>query len=580
VQDGQAQEPELGQAYELEQAHDRPAHDGQAPGLKPNQDITGERLRPNQDITAGYISVFTISRSASAPVVSVVPKREFRAAWVATVLNIDWPSKAGLDSDTQKKEFLSIADTIKANNMNAVIVQVKPAADSFFPSEYSPWSEYLTGTQGKAPSPYYDPLEFMIEAAHQRNIEFHAWVNPFRITQKGVSDMNKLAENHPARAHPEWVVSYGGQLFFNPGVPEARAFIVKSIIEIVTKYDVDAIHMDDYFYPYPVSGESFDDSAQYKKYGAGKTLDEFRRANVDNLVRTLSAQIKRVKPYVKFGISPFGVWRNKSTDPTGSDTKAGIENYDSLYADTRLWIKNGWIDYIMPQIYWDFNEPAAPYENVLKFWVNEIKLNKNVHLYTGNASYKVGTKSASGGWLELGELPAQINRNRREASVMGSAFYNMTSVSDNPLGVMTKIKNEQYRYPALVPHMPWMMSAAQQAASQAVPQMPAVRLAASVKSVRITITDTSPAELTGTGGEVRYYVIYRVDNSRGLSRASVISNPANILDIVAKGGRTRINYTDRKAKIGDNYTYYITSVNRLHGESRPAVSVIATTQQQ
>ena len=510
------------------------------------------------------------------------PKYEFRAAWVASVVNIDWPSKKGLDSEVQKKEFQKIAETLKSNNMNAVIVQVRPVSDAFYPSAYTTWSEYLSGVQGKAPEPYYDPLAFIIETAHANNLEFHAWVNPFRITMKGNSDLQSLAADHPARKHPEWVVNYDNQLFFNPGIPEANAFIIESILEIVKNYDVDAIHMDDYFYPYPVSGVVFPDQKEYALYGGGKSLEDFRRANVDGLVKELNAAIKREKSYVKFGISPFGVWRNLKDDPTGSDTTASVMNYDSLYADTRTWIKNGWIDYIMPQIYWDFAEPAAPYVKVLNFWMKEMQLNPDVHLYTGNATYKIGTDSRGGGWKIPGELSNQLNKNRESAIVKGSAFYNMTSVAADPLAEISGVVKKQYQTLALIPPMTWLN---QGGMTFVAPKVLTRRVS---RGVRILIDNHSIIETAKTGSAaasgavgitaadslskakemLKGYVIYRVEGQQTVDR----NNPAHILAVLPKSDRRNSCFIDLTADKNKQYTYAVTAIDRLYNESLAATS--------
>lgn len=317
---------------------------------------------------------------------SIEEKRQLRAAWIATVLNIDWPSKTGLSKDQQQAEFITLLDRLQAMGINAVIVQVRPTADAFYPSTLNPWSKYLTGTQGVSPD--YDPLAFMVQAAHKRNMEFHAWFNPYRVSMD--TQLNALVPNHPARQNPDWVVSYGGKLWYDPGIPQVRSHIVDTIKEVVRNYDIDAVHFDDYFYPYP-DGTDFPDEQTYLTYGKASFPNkaDWRRDNVNRLVKEVNAQIKQLKPHVKFGISPFGIWRNKSTDPSGSDT-SGFQAYDSLYADARTWIRQGWIDYIAPQIYWNIGFPAAAYEKLVPWWANEVK-GRATHLYIGHAVYKVGS---------------------------------------------------------------------------------------------------------------------------------------------------------------------------------------------
>lgn len=305
-----------------------------------------------------FLSFFLFCQFAIAQ-----PKYEFRGVWIATVENIDFPSSKNLSSWEQRAEFTSILDMHKRNGMNAVVVQIRPVADAFYPSQLEPWSEYLTGKQGVPPSPYYDPLEFMITETHKRGMEFHAWMNPYRA----VFNISKssIAPNHITKLHPEWFVDYGGKRYFDPGNKEAQKFVEEVVGDVVHRYDIDAIHFDDYFYPYRIAGKEFPDLKAYKKYGNGMSRAGWRRYNVDTVIQMLSKAIKTDKPWVKFGISPFGVWRNHSKDSEGSMTHAGQTNYDDLYADILLWLRKGWIDYVCPQIYWSFNTKAAPYGPLL-----------------------------------------------------------------------------------------------------------------------------------------------------------------------------------------------------------------------
>ncbi|WP_197336594.1 glycoside hydrolase family 10 protein, partial [Paenibacillus larvae] len=344
-----------------------------------------------------------------------------------------------------------ILDDVKQMGMNAVVVQVRPMADAFYPSEYAPWSEYLTGTQGKSPG--YDPLAFMVEEAHKRNLEFHAWFNPYRISTQ--SSLDKLSANHPARQHPDWVVTYGGRLYFNPGLPEVKQYITNSVLEVVRNYDIDSVHLDDYFYPYPVSGEEFPDDAAFRTYGNGfSSKADWRRDNVNQLVRDLSHEIKSAKTYVKFGISPFGVWRNKSSDPNGSDTRA-LSSYEAQFADTRKWVKEEWLDYIAPQVYWSFDFSAAQYNKVTDWWIEQTQ-GKNVHLYIGHAAYKVGDDKDPA-WNNPDEIPNQIKYNtERFNQVKGSVFFSYKDLKSNRLGIRDRLIQDLYRCPALIPAMPWI----------------------------------------------------------------------------------------------------------------------------
>lgn len=362
-------------------------------------------------------------------------RKEMRGIWVATVLNIDWPSKKGLSVESQKQEFIKILDNVKEWNMNAVFVQIKPVEDAFYPSKFSPWSEYLTGIQGQNPG--YDPLKFMIKEAHKRNIEFHAWFNPYRLTMSGGID--KLSNDNIGKQRPDWTITYGGKLYLNPGIPEVNDYIVKSIMEVVENYDIDGVHMDDYFYPYKVKGEIYNDEEQYNKYGSNfLKVDDWRRDNVNKLIEKLYSSIKAEKKNVSFGISPFGVWRNISTDSVrGSNTKAGIQNYDDLYADILYWMENNWIDYVAPQIYWNQGFKIAEYNTLVDWWSKYAKETKT-NLYIGQAAYRIKD------WEKDDELINQIKYNRNSEEVKGSIFFSYSSLVKNPKGILEKIKNDVY----------------------------------------------------------------------------------------------------------------------------------------
>jgi len=380
------------------------------------------------------------------------PKREFRAVWVATVSNIDWPSKPGLTTEQQKKEVINILDMHVRNGINAVILQIRPASDALYQSNIEPWSRYLTGVPGKAPSPFYDPLQFWIEQCHQRNMEFHAWLNPFRVA---LNAEEPLAGNHIAFQHPEWIVNYGGKLYFDPGLPQTREFVVRVVTDIVSRYDIDAIHFDDYFYPYPLK-EDFPDEKSFSQFNRDYQPNQkadWRRENVDLLIRTLSESIKKTKPWVKFGISPFGVWRNKSDDPEGSETTAGTSNYDQLYADILKWQKNGWIDYCLPQLYWQIGHPSVDFLTLSKWWAAHAY---NRAMYIGHAVYKLESNSTTPAWRDPSELVRQIELIRQIPQLGGSAFYSSVHFSRDLSGFDQTLRTTLYKHPALVPLMPWI----------------------------------------------------------------------------------------------------------------------------
>ncbi len=376
------------------------------------------------------------------------PNYEFRGVWVATVDNIDWPSSKTLSVEEQKAEFIRLLDMHKRNGMNAIIVQVRPAADALYPSQYEPWSEFLTGKQGLPPSPYYDPLEFMISETHKRGMEFHAWLNPYRA----VFNMfrSSVSPSHVTRIHPEWFLVYGDKKYFNPGLPEVRRHTVRVVKDLIARYDLDGIHMDDYFYPYRIAGKEFPDQRTYEQYGRGMSKDNWRRSNCDSIIYELFNVIRSNRPHMRFGISPFGIWRNKSQDPMGSDTKGGQTNYDDLYADILLWLQKGWIDYVAPQLYWERGHKLADYDILLQWW-NEHAYGKQV--YIGHGIYRAGSNAA---WRNPNEIPQQIRELRTYNTTQGSIYFNSKVFEKNPNGWNDSLRSNYYRHPALVPPMSWI----------------------------------------------------------------------------------------------------------------------------
>lgn len=380
------------------------------------------------------------------------PKYEFRGVWIATVSNIDWPSEPGLKPKEQRKEFIDLLDFHQALGLNAVIVQVRAASDAFYESDIEPWSYWLTGKQGKPPRPFYDPLEFMIQECHKRKMEFHAWINPFRAT---TSVNMKTHRKHITNMHPEWIIDYAGQKVIDPGIPEARKYISNVIEEIVRKYDIDAIHFDDYFYPYPENGNTFPDEKTFKKNKKGiKDIHDWRRNNIDKLIQSTHKIIEKHNPRVKFGISPFGIWRNKSRDSLGSAT-FGLPSYDAIYADSRKWLQNGWIDYIVPQIYWSQKNKAANYDTLTEWWS---KNNFHKHLYIGHAPYKIDNDEKDESWNNYSEIPNQIRKNRSLKNIYGSVFFSSRVLKANTGNIVDSIQQQFYKYPAFTPPMKWIDS--------------------------------------------------------------------------------------------------------------------------
>ena len=362
----------------------------------------------------------------------------FRGAWIATVANIDWPTPAAVGNDSlQKAEMTWILDSLESLGINAIIFQVRPTADALYYSEYEPTSHWLMGTQGAALT--YDPLEWTIEEAHKRNMEVHVWLNPYRVNL-AKTDTSIIAPNHIFRQHPEWFWSYAKQWYFDPGLEATREWICTIVQDIVYRFDIQAIHMDDYFYPYPQGKQALPDEATFAKYPRGFTdIRDWRRDNVNLAIQAISETIKECKPEVQFGISPFGVWRNADVDSTGSATKAGITNYDDLYADIRLWIKNGWIDYVLPQLYWEIGKKVADYEVLAHWWANEVK-GTNCKLYIGMAPYRLENASPKTPWGQGNEIGRQMELNRTIPEISGECFYSTRPLLRNPRHVCDTIR--------------------------------------------------------------------------------------------------------------------------------------------
>ena len=363
----------------------------------------------------------------------------FRGAWIATVANIDWPSVEAVgDKEKQQAEMVWILDSLASLGINAVIFQVRPTADALYYSKYEPTSHWLMGTQGDSLT--WDPLEWTIEEAHKRNMEVHVWLNPYRVNL-AKTDTSEICADHIWRQHPEWFWCYAKQWYFDPGLPITREWICTIVQDIVSRYDIQAIHMDDYFYPYPQGKQPLPDTKTFERFPRGFTdIRDWRRDNVNMAIQAISQTIKECKPEVEFGISPFGVWRNADVDSTGSATKAGITNYDDLYADIRLWIREGWIDYVLPQLYWEIGKKVADYEVLAHWWANEVKGTK-CKLYIGMAPYRLEGASAKTPWGQGNEIGRQMKLNRTIPEISGECFYSTRPLLRNPRGVCDTIKS-------------------------------------------------------------------------------------------------------------------------------------------
>lgn len=492
------------------------------------------------------ITVFTFSFIQSLDAQDIPPKRELRGAWVATVANIDFPKNNGYSPERLQDEWTGILDQFQEMGLNAVFAQIRPAGDAFYPSKIAPWSRYLTGRQGEPIDKDFDPMAMMIRETHARNMEFHAWLNPYRASMDTI--VGNLHKNHPYHSHPDWFVKYGGKLYFNPAKDDVRDYLTEIVLEILMDYDVDGIHFDDYFYPYPAAGEAFPDAEDFAEYGYGyNSIEKWRRKNVDKLIAQVSTMIKTVSPHVKFGISPFGVWRNASSDPQlGSATRAGIESYDDLYADVRLWLEKGWIDYVAPQLYWNIGFAPADYEILLDWWQ---KNSFGKHVYAGYAMYKVNGESAPA-WKDPNEIPRQILLSRAYPNVQGGIFFNTTSLLENRLGVTNSIAEKLYTLPAVLPELPHL-----KIPTPAAPNLEKPKKKKGKLKLNLSI---KPGE-----ENAHYFILYRFEDRR----PGDYNNPQNILEIIPINGRRNFTYVDETAQTGKIYTYAVSAVNRQHTES-------------
>ncbi|MFF4989841.1 glycoside hydrolase family 10 protein [Streptosporangium saharense] len=480
------------------------------------------------------------SVTAACPTDAKYPKREMRGIWIATVKNIDWPSRTGLTPARQRAEYVRILDEAVKHRFNAVFFQVRPASDALYKSSLEPWSEYLTGTAGKDPG--WDPLPFLIAEAHRRGLEFHAWFNPYRAAFEG--GMEGLPANHPARKHPEWIVKHEGKIYYNPGLPAVRDHVTAVVKDVAQRYDVDGIHFDDYFYPYPGAGVPFNDDAAFRKYGKGAKRADWRRDNVNTLISQVDTTVHQVKPYLKFGVSPFGIWRNKAQDPSGSAT-GGMSAYDSIYADARHWIRKGTVDYVIPQLYWPRGFKAADYDVLVPWWAAQVK-GTDVDLYIGQGLYRVGATD-SAAWRKAGELASHLALNRKYKEVNGDVYFSAKQLLTNPLGALDQVVAKYYTRPALLPLIKGLGGKA----------------------------PATPADLKAQDGAIswnpspdaRSYAVYRVTS--GDAGECATADARNLVAVVPASGQGRQSFTTRGSG-----TYLVTALDRLQNESPTAKIVI------
>ena len=503
------------------------------------------------------ILIFTsLSCFAAKPTTNTTtrPKREMRGVWIATVANIDWPSQRNLTPRAQREEMRKMLDEFAANHINTIVLQIRPTADTFYPSALEPWSQYLTGKQGVKPNPYYDPLQFIIEEARKRCMDIHVWLNPYRVTNG--DPLSTLSKDHIYQKNKHLVVNYGGKFFFDPGLDETRAFLNRVVQDIVERYDIDAIHFDDYFYPYPVANQDFPDDITFKRnprgFGPNQKAD-WRRNNVNMVISELQQTIKTIKPWVEFGISPFGVWRNSHVDPRGSATRAGVQNYDDLYADILKWLREGTIDYVVPQLYWEIGKTVADYEVLIKWW-SQNSYGRNLYIGLFPSGFEVNSKIPA--WNRGNEIVRQMNMNKSYPQVDGAFFYSAKHFVRNHKGLNDSLKTNFYKYPAVNP-----INRNIKGEPSAQPQN--IRVVKDSDNQRYLLWDHVDEE---GGCKVKYYVVYAFKGKD----VGDLSDPSNI---VARTTENCLDLNSIEHKIRGNYTFVVTAINRYNHESVPTFGV-------
>ncbi|KAL3842463.1 hypothetical protein ACJMK2_020482 [Sinanodonta woodiana] len=503
-------------------------------------DIRGSnsfRLQDNNELTKEIISKVNqnseTATQCSVPITQVNnfsewPQREFRGVWIATVADIDWPTSRHHTTDQQKAELLTILDKAKQVHFNAIVFQVRPAGDTFYHSTLEPWSEYLTGTQGRAPSPHYDPLKFAVEEGHKRGIEIHAWFNPYRARSGKTTDAD-LASNHMAKRFPSHAHAYGHDLWMDPGAKVVQDHIYSVIMDVVKRYDIDGVHFDDYFYPYPVSGHDFPDTHTYHEYTAGGghlSLADWRRENVNTLIHRIYNGIKATKKNVKFGLAPFGIWR--PSNPHGIN---GLDAYSSLYADSKKWLHEGWVDYFSPQIYWQIDPPQQSFTTLLDWWIQQNT--KQRHIYAGMFAGNTLLKH----W-PLTEIGRQIIESRARSNhlSLGDIQYSMKYFRDNSVGISDYFKQHLYQNPALCPEMSWLTAG-----------LPVVH---------------SATNLTIAG----HIMTWQKDNSGVIHLWSIYKKKADLWELIAVIDKDTVVYNAKS-----NGEYAVRGVDRANRESVPTI---------
>jgi uncharacterized lipoprotein YddW (UPF0748 family) len=473
------------------------------------------------------------------------PKREVRGAWITTHFNLDWPRASSHSVARQKDSLIAILDQHKATGMNTMFFQVRNQSDALYPSSIEPWSSVLTGVQGRDPG--WDPLQFVIEETHKRGMELHAWLNPYRAVATA-SQVNSFVASHVAKRHPEWLLNNNSVIILNPGLPAVRDYILSVITDITQRYDVDGIHFDDYFY----QGGPIRDTATYNADSRGLSHADWRRDNINILIKRVNETITAIKPWVKFGVSPSGIYFSKTSTQDGSATSTGAhQHYKDAFADSKKWIQEGWVDYLAPQLYWFINQSGSDYKALVPWW-NSIVSN-NRHIYIGQATYKVNDPAQGANWANPSQIPNQMRMNREAIypNVLGEIAYRTLNLRNNPLNVRDSMQQKIYKRPALPPVMSWKDNIA--------PDAPTDLTAVKQPNNSYILTWTNPSASTNEMNKVRQFVIYRSE-----SPIININDTANLLAVTNTNVTT---YTDASNPENKTFYYLVTSLDRLYNES-------------
>ncbi len=468
-------------------------------------------------------------------------KREFRGAWIQCVNG----QFQGIGTEKMQQTLSYQLDELKKDGVNAIIFQVRAECDALYASRLEPWSRFLTGRQGMPPSPYWDPLQWMVEQCHKRGMELHAWINPYRAKTKNT---NELAVNHVAITNPSRCFDYDGLKILNPGLPENRNYICMVVSDIVRRYDIDGIHMDDYFYPYPVTGQVIPDDTQYQRYNNGiRNRADWRRYNVNMFVKQLYQTVHQIKPWVKVGISPFGIYRNRRSDPAIGSNTNGLQNYDDLYADVLLWVKNGWLDYCAPQIYWEIGNKAADYETLIRWWNHYASKRP---LYIGEDIERTVKAKDSYNPNQHQQI-AKFKLHHEMKNVDGTILWYAKAAVDNPGNYGTLLRQYYWNRPSLQPDMSFI-------------EKKAPRKVRNLRTTRLNgidlLTWVAPRHSTWKNQATKY-VVYRFNRGEKIN----LENPSKIYTITTSTYCVLPSYKDGKSK----YTYVVTALNRIDNEGKP-----------